>query len=589
MLIFTHIIMKKLLLIGAIFLLSKAYSQEFILPDNLVDDFIQSRPANVGLNMTITTKLDNDNFYEIELKYYNKKESFKLRPLTYPVFETKFKNAIFNVINGAQVAGNTLSAQLPSSSIVKEKVPLIFSRIVTFHNTEEERPEVATIYLKNEKIPLFTTDDEFTDKVVEFLTEASVEISFYGGFIEKIQVKGKLEGSKTSIVLNNKYSIGISSTKNITQISDNKIFSNEKFSKEIISNIFKTTKERYESAADEKEITPAILYKETEIQYAKQNKSSLYTYVDAIIKYVKKVDVNANDVSPMPQLILLDINQPESKLYKEESTKLFEAVVYSDLLGLFEDQNSNGILQTEIKKTFNINTKRFDSPRSRWFFWFPLIYFSEGCGFFQNFEAKFKYSKIESDDKFIIPSTINLQQADNSVVSSEPFYTNLDLYQRMNYSVGGNINVLTFENQNAKLNMYFQVGGFFGRTGLKENEEDTDGFFVNHLEIPFEYKFHLLPEKRVSFTYSNKLSYFKILDSDINLKSVRNGELRGKNEWLHSFNINLNVNVSSTGKLFARYKLIHDFKNINNNFSQLQFGYSFYLLKNNGKIKDNIR
>jgi hypothetical protein len=157
--------------------------------------------------------------------------------------------------------------------------------------------------------------------------------------------------------------------------------------------------------------------------------------------------------------------------------------------------------------------------------------------------------------------------------------------QRRNFAIGGILNLVTLENQNSKLNMYLNAGFLFGRTGLKENIDDVEGFYTNNLEIPIEYQFHILPEKRVSFSFSDRLSWFETFDSNINLKSIEDNMLTSKNKWLNSFNIDLNVDISSTGRLFLRYKLTHELDNINNNFSRLQFGYSFYLLKNNGVKK----
>ena len=147
-------------------------------------------------------------------------------------------------------------------------------------------------------------------------------------------------------------------------------------------------------------------------------------------------------------------------------------------------------------------------------------------------------------------------------------------------------NLLFLENQNAKINVSLDGGFLFGRSGVKENATDEEGRFINNLEIPFELKFLLLPEKRFSFSVADRLSWFESFDSNINLKSIEKEALTDKNRWLNTFTIGFNLDVSTNGKLFLRYKLIHELDNINTNFSQLQFGYSFYLLQKNGVRKD---
>jgi len=561
--------MKKVFILLMFIITSYANAQQYMLPTNLVNQYIDS--SSVGLDIIIETKLGVDNFYETTLMFDDKKKSFKLKQLVYTSFEVKLKKAINDVIL-AVINKDSIFISLTTpkdKNIIEKEIRLIFTKIVSYYNTEEERPEVATIYLKSPDSPIpVYKNKKGKDSIYTFVNEledVSVELSFYGGFIEKIQVHGTING--TRIVFNNKYSMGISSTKNIRELDSYKLFSDNRFNKSEIEALTENAKQ------------------DNAYNYDK-NKVSLIINVSDVIRYVKKVDVNANDVSPVKQLILLDENENESKLYREESSKLFEAVVYTDFLGLFEEENPNGIIQTEVNKRFNLNTKRSDVNKLFGFL-FPPVAISEGYGFVQYFDAGFQYTKIESSNKFVKPSQFKVLDENNQVTDSIAYYSPISLFQNRNFSIGGILNLVSLENQNAKLNMYLNAGFYFGRTGLIDNN-NTDGFYTNNLEIPMEYQFHILPEKRVSFMVSDRLSWFETFDSNINLMSIENNLLTSKNRWLNSFNIDLNVDVSSNGRLFLRYKLTHELDNIDNNFSRLQFGYSFYLLKNNGvnsKIK----
>ncbi|MFC4721578.1 hypothetical protein ACFO5O_04560 [Geojedonia litorea] len=55
--------------------------------------------------------------------------------------------------------------------------------------------------------------------------------------------------------------------------------------------------------------------------------------------------------------------------------------------------------------------------------------------------------------------------------------------------------------------------------------------------------------------------------------------------WFNASQLEFYVNTSAIGKLFIRYNFITELEDWDNNYSQFQFGYSFYLLKQNGKIK----
>lgn len=559
----------RLLFIMLFFFLWKAEAQQYTVPQGLVNAFIsvgegQSLEQLTPLeSVTISTSLDQDNFYEITLKCQGDPESFKLKPLTFPEFYAKFKTNMYELMSKTKRGNDLIPTKVPSDADVQNHIALLFTQIVTYYNTENERPQVATIFLKQSEIKAFYDlgDDDYE---VGVLSNVSVEISFYGGFIEKMQVNAKVGNEDVSF--NNKFSIGISATKNIGQLSNNLLYTNEQF----YQNQF-----------------PNDSLQSTGSPQIKNNKSrnSLYIAVGDVIRYVKKIDVNANDISPVPQLILLDSNQTSSPLYKEESSKLFEAVVYTDFFGVFDEENPNGIIQTEINKRFNIETSRMDTSCKWWAFLFPPIAMAEGIGFFQYFDAHFQYSKIEKTNKFLLPQTFETFDSAGNVTSTEAYYSPISLYQHRSMALGGIFNIMTLENQNAKLNMYLSSGFLFGRSGIKETETDETGSYLNNLEIPIEFKFHLLPEKRVSFIFADKLSWFDTFDSKIPLRSIENNQLTSKNRWLNSFNIDVNVDVSSTGKLFLRYKLIHELDEINTNFSQLQFGYSFYLLQRNGSKK----
>lgn len=577
--------MKSVTLLTLLIFYLTAWSQQYTLPAELIKSY-NITPAGASNDMIIETSIDEDGFYLTTLQYEGSEKEFKLKPFTYPSFELKLKQEIKKLIESVKHDGtNYYSATIPDEDILESFIPLVFTRFVTYYNSEEEKPKVADIYLKNTKVPVYVDLSEnknILGKSTKFvlaheLKDVSVEISFYAGFIEKIQVHGFIGDDSYPVTFNNKFSIGISSTKNIQSLGNNTLFSDEKFNKSSITAISSVS----EVNKSDNKITAG------DDQFENSKSSSLSINLGDVIRYVKKVDVNANDVSPVPQIVLLDENQKQSKLYKEESSKLFEAVVYTDFLGLFDEENPNGIVQTEINKRFNINTSRLDVEK-KYALIPPLIVpilLSEGIGFFQYIDASFKYSKIEPNRKLVNPEQFNIFDAGGNLIDSTLYFTPISLFQRRVFSFGADVNIVSMENQNLKLNMYANVGFHFGRTGLQRNPEDSEGYFTNNVEVPIEFVFHILPEKRVSFSFSDRVSLFKTFDANINFNSIENNTLQNEKNWLNSFNLDMNINISSNGRLFLRYKLTHELGNINNNFSRLQLGSSFYLLKNNGVKK----
>ena len=526
-------------------------AQKWSLPTEMVltylDDSIENKIFD--LEVVLTSEIDDDNFYQFYVSYSGNIDTFKLRPLNLNSFKPKLNASIKAVLD-------TLAARkIESDSIIDNYIATLYAEVVLYHRTEEEKPQVATIFLKDSIKVYLNGDKGDKDTLVGQLFDPKAELSFYEGFIEKIQVSGNLKTKNKNVPVsfNNKYSIGISSSRNIQKLGKNNLFSDDEYDEFTVKEI------------QDFWCTNAI-NKERDKQYvSRKNKKLLKLNVGDVIRYVKTVDVNANDVSPESISITLNQSNREHKLYRVETSKLFEARIYTDLLGLIDESNPNGIIQIEFDKRFNINTRRFDSwPGYR-----------GGIGFIQYIDAVFTYSKIESDNRFLPP----FSGPDNTGIYS---YTPLSILQNRNYSVGAMLNLLYYENQNSKFNFNIDAGFLFGRTGLKSDSTETaDEFYANNLELPIDFGFHFTPERRVRFSIKDRISWLYILNNDLDLISYKSEDQSAHN-FFNTVELNLKVDISNRGKLFTRYRFIHEWADWENNFSQFQFGYSFYILKENG-------
>ena len=527
----------------------------------------------------------------------NELTEFSLKPLDYNLFKAKFKNSIRGLFYDQE-------EKITIHNIVDENEAILslYSKITSYFFSINERPQVAVIRLK-EDIDVYSKlrfkkkdeNEETLDNIyIGALINANVKISFYSGFIEKIEVKGTING--IPITFSNKYSIGVSSLENIKNFDKIKIISHFEHlvNFDSIIKISETSDisgpEKLENIIDISE-TRNSLDRKNKVTVVKNNndayysvkvnsvkktsknlgreENSLYIFLNDLIEYERIIDVNANDISPDKQVIGLDTLQQSAKLYKEESTKILEAVIFSDLLGTFDEDNPSGIIQTEVSKRFNINTTRNDIGNGK--IWFGLIMppflISESFGTFEYLDAKVLLSKIEDDNKYLLPD------------SESGKLTLLGLYQHRNFSVGGTLNFLAFENQNLKFNMFFDMGFEFSKSGFKLTE-DSDPENLNFMEYNLELKFHLFPEKRYGIFVTDKLSYFETLDDDLSTLSFDETSF-----WMNTVEFKAYLDVSTSSKLFARYRLIHEMSDIDNNFSQFQLGVSFYLLEKNRKDK----
>jgi hypothetical protein len=549
---------KVLLLLVFLSFYYSAFSQEY--QSFLKNTGITLKSGNVSEEPILKVIQNENGFYTVTIESFNdsnKGTSFKMKPFSYVLFKSKFINS-FPILKQKGLVPDVYDDALAANEIELLK---LYSDIASYFYSINERPQVATVSLKNEEVEVYSSiryeksvgsklKSYSTTRQVGKLINPVIEISFYAGFIEKIEVRGKIDGIDVTFV--NKYSIGVSSISNIRGFRKMRLFSLYNYDVEV--NTTQTvTAPTYTNGKD---FNVKIEDKSGEIKSGytpTHSTEKLFIYVNDIINYQRIIDVNANDISPDKQKIILDKNQQSSNLYKEESTKILEAIVYSDLLGALEEENPNGIIQTEIAKRFNINTARGNL-------------FKGGGGFFEYLDGKILLSKIEENNKYLQPT--------NNV------FDHLDLYQYRNFSAGGSFNLVSFENQNLKLNAFLETGLEFSRSGFRFSDEE-EGQNANSLEWTTQVKAHFFPERRYGVQVSDKLSYYEILSDQSDLLSA----LNTKSNWINTIEFMAYLDISTSSKLFVRYSIVHDLEDINNNFSKFQLGSAFYILEKNRKDK----
>ncbi|WP_428656686.1 hypothetical protein [Runella sp.] len=315
------------------------------------------------------------------------------------------------------------------------------------------------------------------------------------------------------------------------------------------------------------------------------------------------------DYSPRNGRMLLMPSEQPIALKKEETQKLFEAHVFSDFLG-FNQENPNGLIQTEIAKRINTNTYRswaYKNPK--WFLPKVLRFvLGEGAGGFQYVRPFVSISKFEENNKRLTVS----RYIDSKTNTVTKYLTALEVLRYQNFSAGLDANLLYFENMPGKFNITMNAGIHFGRTALRdslmnfnetkkqfEKTGDVKDFGVNTLQFHPELKIQWYPDERFGVSLARRWNFTSILGSapDINKigqyksanKDVSFDELGKNGTWLGTWTIEAFVSPDKEGqnKLFFRYRLTGVEGNRSLNFQQAQVGYSFFLLKNRDKKTGN--
>ena len=324
-----------------------------------------------------------------------------------------------------------------------------------------------------------------------------------------------------------------------------------------------------------------------------KGKPTFFLRLGDLIEYDPQMAVQRRDYSPKDTV--LDMQGGTSvTLHKEETNKLFEAHIYSDFKGFNEDK-PNGILQFELSKRININTVQHAS--TSWLYWLFGSY-----GLSQYISPSVTLSKIEQHNRklnLLDLDSVRLNPGNTDISQFEKQYHRyanaLNLYQYQWLSVGTDLNLFFINNQARKFHVYFNTGIRFGLTDVVDslttvsNTSIVKTKFIKDISVTTfqiypEIKVKFLPEERFNFSISNKWVYMKPLSQAFQMISYQGDDfskISPKNSaWLNISEMHMTVQVNPRSKVFGRFRMNWEMGNIRNNFSQLQVGYSTYILGN---------
>ncbi|WP_243471706.1 hypothetical protein [Winogradskyella sp. MH6] len=419
-----------------------------------------------------------------------------------------------------------------------------------------------------------------------YLIIDEVQVEFYKGFLEIIKVNGHFKCNddmkfncayipsflkdETSITFTNLYGIGFTSRTNYKRLDNVRLYINQ-------------------ANKQFRDVDINILGEEQRI-YEKKLREEFFIRMDDIMVYDFYVNKLTRDFSPMDQKLTVKGGE-KLTLTKEQTRKILEVEVFSDFEG-FDADTPNGLIQMELSKHFNINTKRIDASR-------PFKFISEGWGLFQYTEIVGGITKIEDNQRRLNPERIDTEVLSNdgitTVIDAKRYTTPTDLLNYRDWYIGQDFNLLLIDNPNLKHQFHINGGLRFNRTAIQDSIQTVgadnlkeEQYSLSYWTFYPEFLMHILPEERYGFYAMWRPNYVHLASDRVEFKSLADpvtGFRRKVSNWMNEFEFKGYVDVGSNGQLFLRWRLFHEMGYSANNFSQIQLGFSFYLL---GRNKESL-
>lgn len=513
----------------------------------------------------ITVEKSNKEAYTIKLKIKEKSDEFTIKPFTYDSFANGIKNSILKMTN--EVVDKN-----------KSELQMLFFDLLISRDSEPEAPLAGTLHLEdsihigwfakikkinqtdtiyekksflkekfkndpNSLLRLDQTDienkilsrykkDNSGDKItiseiskILFVPKES-QIEFTDGYIRNISITGKLiRKDKSNVPLYNKLvfknaiPIGFSSLKDFNRIPEIKLKSSSK-------------------------------HETTLIQLA----------LSEFLSYHPNLRINTRDYCPTNGTINIQHPIAQIKLYKEEASKILNAKIYTDVLGLQED-NPNGIIQTEVEKKITLWTRRRTFIKGT------------NLGLIQYAKPYVILSKVEKQNKYL--ELKEKQNKDSLKVNS------LDLMKHEAFRVGTDINLITFDGPSAKSTICWDMGVAFSKVIISDTTTvetaESNKTHINNLNLYTKANIQLFPDERYGINFSYQLNYYSTLNHKVTLLPIK--EKQKNKNWIQNMELMAFLKTGNVGKIFFRYRLNSSLTNWDYNFAQVQLGYSFDITK----------
>ena len=574
----------KYLIVISLFLncVVSSYGQTLLLDGSNFLILENSNPYVYEASVTRTSS----NRFNVEIKYAGgTAQSFAISPLMLNTFTAEFITAVAGAGGPTAVgaAANNSNLQMAASALyhnivvqnslnppvavgpkagdfyVKQKVPVygtlyVNSSLVNSNCPDQVTGSISTIHSCDPNDVCLAVDPTtpFIQVTSDSFKVSTVEIVIHNGFINRIRAVVRI--GEIDYIFNNPVPIGISSLRNIESFSKYYLRCNNPFQYRVPYKLF-------------------------------QPSGSLDYVINLrdILRYKPDLTRNVYDKSPKNATHTIVVNQDSiiHTVYKEPISRLIQASVFSDFMGI-EENKPNGLIQTEIYRRINLHTVRNQLWGSKNINW----------GIFQYLRPEITISKVEDKERVLhldyLTTNINGKEKMHAYASS----IDLHLYQYM--KAGSLFNLALFQNPHLHTTIEFNTGFYFGLVPLKdslrlnpeklpENDEYTTVTFETFLEGKMKFSMDKYFGFNMSYTplviWGLGEYYNQVKDRNNFVNNLEQGGF-----WDRSFLGKAELLVwvkpapeKSNGSFFGRYRFIHQLSNPNLYYHQIQVGYSFYL------------
>lgn len=280
-----------------------------------------------------------------------------------------------------------------------------------------------------------------------------------------------------------------------------------------------------------------------------------------LMRYDPELSLEGQDYSPDNAVYHYNFSKPTLAVHKENLSRVLDARIYTDFLGVNKD-NPNGLLQFEIGKKINRRAKRIELYGKLRKSLYPL------CGVSLNSYVYpyFTFTKIEQNNKFFGPTH------DTDTINT------IDLIRYGDLFAGTKIGLMTLEAPNSKtifsLELTPQISRFNYETLVGSDSIPTDT--VSRHDLVFAvlvgFNIRLLPDSRYGLTFTAFTNY-------MNLQSDRLAQSNDK--YLLGLGMEGFIKAGSElrNKLFFRVRYFTTYHAPNKTLLQLQFGWAFDIVK----------
>ena len=375
----------------------------------------------------------------------------------------------------------------------------------------------------------------------------NITLKFEGGFIEDIHVGVEL-GNGRADYYDNIYPIGFSSLGDIRQQSKIYLFNRKD--------------------GDERCIVLSDVIGNYNLHQELQTRD--FSPADTVF----------NDLIPDENLVIT--------LKRERNIHLFDSRIYTDLAGL-DDKAPNGLLQVELSRRLNFNTRRHPDRRIRADYgWFNYVTIIGGL------------TKIE--DKLKRLPMRNAYKVESGRITSPSYVTNLDLRRYENASVGIDVTALLFSYKQIKSVFRYDFGVRYGHTPILDTLLflDSDNNLVRPLAgsatdldahtitfTPVRLVWKLISQRRLGIGLSYQQNNTRLLGnsrfkqiasagkSDLEARFL---ERRARISHIVEFNGQVLTSKLEEDYIFFRARFFFQKGDGNEFFPQFQIGYNYNIM-----------